>query len=152
MTALPDEALDAIERAAKEATPGPWHRNIRPVSRYPTVFAGRNTHVLQIVVRKAGSEEQAEANCEFAIAANPAAVLAMAAEIRDLRARAAEAERQRDEARAALEKAQTQSLIVDLANDLRRRGNATTSEEIGVGLHEAATLVEALATHPAFRP
>lgn len=26
-------------------TPGPWHRNIRGDGRYPTIFAGRNTHV-----------------------------------------------------------------------------------------------------------
>lgn len=29
-------------------TPGPWHRNIKPASRYPTIFAGRNTHVCSV--------------------------------------------------------------------------------------------------------
>jgi hypothetical protein len=26
-------------------TPGDWHRNIKPASKYPTIFAGRNKHV-----------------------------------------------------------------------------------------------------------
>lgn len=26
-------------------TPGPWHRNIPPASKYPIVFSGRNAHV-----------------------------------------------------------------------------------------------------------
>lgn len=29
-------------------TPGPWHRNIKPATRYPTIFAGRNTHVCSV--------------------------------------------------------------------------------------------------------
>jgi hypothetical protein len=42
-------------------TPGPWHRNIKPASKYPIVFAGRNTHVAQII--SAGlSEDEVEAN------------------------------------------------------------------------------------------
>lgn len=31
-------------------TPGPWHRNIKPATKYNTVWAGRNTHVLRVVV------------------------------------------------------------------------------------------------------
>lgn len=31
-----------------EHTPGPWHRNIKPASRYPTIYAGRNTHVCSV--------------------------------------------------------------------------------------------------------
>lgn len=30
-------------------TPGPWHRNIPPAAKYPTVWAGRNTHVAVVV-------------------------------------------------------------------------------------------------------
>lgn len=30
-------------------TAGPWHRNIPPASKYSVVFAGRNTHVAQVV-------------------------------------------------------------------------------------------------------
>lgn len=30
-------------------TPGPWHRNIKPASKYPVVWAGRNTHVAMVV-------------------------------------------------------------------------------------------------------
>ena len=31
-------------------TPGPWHRNIPPATKYNTVFAGRNTHVCHMTV------------------------------------------------------------------------------------------------------
>ena len=30
-------------------TPGPWHRNIPPATKYVTVWAGRNTHVARVV-------------------------------------------------------------------------------------------------------
>jgi hypothetical protein len=50
-------------------TPGNWHRNIKPASKYPTIFAGRNTHVA--TVNTTGmSEEEIEANIS-AIAALP---------------------------------------------------------------------------------
>ena len=51
-------------------TKGGWSRNIRPVSRYPIIFAGRNTHVAQVITRGL-SEAEAEANCNL-IAAAPA--------------------------------------------------------------------------------
>lgn len=149
--------LDALERAAQAATPGPWYQSGSPwFSTGSLVLSGSpDRHAGYMIVDTDpldyredipdGEVADPDDDAAYIAAANPAA-------IRSLIARLREAERQRDEARAALEKAQTQSLIVDLANDLRRRGNATTSEEIGVGLHEAATLVEALATHPAFRP
>jgi hypothetical protein len=41
------------------------------------------------------------------------------------------------------------ALVLDLERELRKRGDATTSDEIGAGLHEAADLVYALASHPA---
>lgn len=31
-------------------TPGPWSRNIKPATKYPTLFAGRNTHVCIVSV------------------------------------------------------------------------------------------------------
>jgi len=31
-------------------TPGPWSRNIKPATKYPTVYAGRNTHVAYLSV------------------------------------------------------------------------------------------------------
>ena len=49
-------------------TPGPWHRNIKPVSRYPIVFAGRNTHVARVETQGL-SEDEAEANCALIAAA-----------------------------------------------------------------------------------
>ncbi len=42
-------------------TQGPWCRNIKPASKYPVVFAGRNTHVAT-VSRAELSEEEIEAN------------------------------------------------------------------------------------------
>jgi hypothetical protein len=49
-------------------TTGGWNRNIKPVSKYPTVFAGRNTHIA--VVASQGLEaEVAEANCDLIAAA-----------------------------------------------------------------------------------
>lgn len=49
-------------------TPGPWHRNIKPASRYPVVFAGRNTHVAQVATRGL-SDDEIEANCDLITAA-----------------------------------------------------------------------------------
>lgn len=58
-------------------TPGPWHRNIKPASKYPVVWSGRNTHVAAIVPgapRRSGSdagmsEEEQEANINLIVAA-----------------------------------------------------------------------------------
>ena len=58
-------------------TPGPWNRNIKPASRYPTVFAGRNTHVAMVVARGL-PEEEIEANCNL-IAAAPDLLAALEA-------------------------------------------------------------------------
>ena len=49
-------------------TPGPWHRNIKPVSRYPVIFAGRNTHIASVESRNL-PEDEAEANCRLITAA-----------------------------------------------------------------------------------
>lgn len=51
-------------------TPGPWHRNIKPASKYPTVWAGRNTHVASLLGHRDGgnnrlSEEELEANIDL---------------------------------------------------------------------------------------
>ncbi len=49
-------------------TKGPWGRNIKPASKYPIVYAGRNTHVAQVL--KAGlTEDEVEANCSLIAAA-----------------------------------------------------------------------------------
>lgn len=29
-------------------TPGPWHHNIAPATKYPAIWAGRNTHVARV--------------------------------------------------------------------------------------------------------
>lgn len=49
-------------------TSGPWHRNIKPASKYTTIFAGRNTHVAHVGV-KGLTEEEIEANCDLITAA-----------------------------------------------------------------------------------
>lgn len=50
-------------------TQGGWNRNIAPVSKYPIIFAGRNSAVAQIVTCTVTAEE-AEANANL-IAATP---------------------------------------------------------------------------------
>lgn len=42
-------------------TPGPWHRNIKPATKYTTVWSGRNKHVARVVVDGLAPEE-VEAN------------------------------------------------------------------------------------------
>jgi hypothetical protein len=49
-------------------TPGPWHRNIPPATKYTTIFAGRNTHVARLSVDGLPAAE-VEANCNLIAAA-----------------------------------------------------------------------------------
>lgn len=49
-------------------TAGPWGRNIPPVSKYPIIYAGRNTHVAQVITRGL-PEAEAEANARLIAAA-----------------------------------------------------------------------------------
>jgi hypothetical protein len=49
-------------------TPGPWHRNIQPASKYSTIFSGRNTHVARVVTNHLPDSE-IEANCDLIAAA-----------------------------------------------------------------------------------
>lgn len=49
-------------------TAGPWNRNIKPATKYPVIYAGRNTHVAQVCT--AGlTPEEIEANCDLIAAA-----------------------------------------------------------------------------------
>jgi predicted nucleotidyltransferase len=50
-------------------TPGPWSRNISPARKYPTIFAGRNSHVCTLVSQRRDDAEL-EANANL-IAASP---------------------------------------------------------------------------------
>jgi hypothetical protein len=51
-------------------TQGPWHRNIKPASKYPVIFAGRNTHVAILAIRGTTMQEaEIEANCDLIRAA-----------------------------------------------------------------------------------
>lgn len=49
-------------------TKGGWNRNIKPASKYTTIFAGRNTHVAYIATRGV-TDEEAEANINLIVAA-----------------------------------------------------------------------------------
>lgn len=46
-----------------------WHRNIKPGRRYPTIFAGRNTHVAYAATSKSLSDAEIEANIDLICAA-----------------------------------------------------------------------------------
>ena len=61
-------------------TPGPWHRNIPPASKYVTIFAGRNTHVCHL----APENEEVEANCNL-IASAPELLAALRSTLSQLR-------------------------------------------------------------------
>ena len=54
---------------AAKHTQGEWHRNIPPASRYPTIFAGRNTHVARVIVSPGMTPEEIEANADLLTAA-----------------------------------------------------------------------------------
>ena len=58
-------------------TPGPWARNIKPATKYNTIFAGRNTHVARLEVYGLDPAE-VEANCDL-IAAAPDLLAALEA-------------------------------------------------------------------------
>jgi hypothetical protein len=86
-------------------TPGPWHRNIKPATRYPTIFAGRNTHVAQVVSQGIGASE-VEANCNL-IAAAPDLLAALNAMLTHMGMDEDEWNKPTfDQARAAIAKAQ----------------------------------------------
>lgn len=48
-------------------TSGPWHRNIKPARKYPTVFAGRNTHIA-VMQSISLTDEEIEANTNLVMA------------------------------------------------------------------------------------
>lgn len=53
---------------ATKHTPGPWYRNIKPATKYPIIFAGRNTHIA-VIDTVGKSEEEVEANINLALSA-----------------------------------------------------------------------------------
>lgn len=67
-----DELKERCEKFVADVTikytPTPWHRNIKPASKYNVVFAGRNTHVARMVCDSL-TEDQVEANTDFLITA-----------------------------------------------------------------------------------
>lgn len=64
-------------------TPGPWHRNIKPATKYNTVWSGRNTHVAYTAVQGLTPGE-VEANISL-IAAAPELLAALEACLPDLK-------------------------------------------------------------------
>jgi len=63
------------ETARHTFTPGPWHRNIKPASKYSVIFAGRNTHVATVCTSGL-DEAEIESNCNL-IAAAPRLLAAL---------------------------------------------------------------------------
>lgn len=55
---------EPIVEVRHKHTPGPWHRNIKPASKYPVVFAGRSTHVA-VVSTQGLTDEEIEGNCNL---------------------------------------------------------------------------------------
>jgi hypothetical protein len=51
-----------------DITPGGWARNIKPATKYTTVFAGRNTHICHMATVGLPPEE-VEANINLIVAA-----------------------------------------------------------------------------------
>ncbi len=94
-------------------TPGPWHRNIPPATKYNTVWSGRNTHVAHVKADLA--PEEVEANiCLIAAAPDLLLTLAEIAAKADLAANACDNEGRASgfrilaaDARAAIAKATT---------------------------------------------
>jgi len=54
--------------AVTEHTPRPWHRNIKPARKYPTIYAGRNTHVTYLATSGL-TDDEIEGNCNLIAAA-----------------------------------------------------------------------------------
>lgn len=52
-----------------QRTPGPWHRNVPPATKYVTIFRGRNTHVCDVLPARGIPAEEAEANLTLIAAA-----------------------------------------------------------------------------------
>jgi hypothetical protein len=84
---------EEVQALLEGITPGEWHRNIKPATKYLTVWAGRNTHVAR-VVRDGLSEEAVEANISI-IAQAPTLARQLIATLDDLAALKRENERLR---------------------------------------------------------
>ena len=86
---MTDKQLDALEAAAKAATPGPWETDYR--QRY--VFAENGVNVCEIrgygelihMVPECEAVEQMRANANFIAAVSPAVVLDLITELRQAR-------------------------------------------------------------------
>ena len=84
---MTDAELIALEKKAKAATPTPWE-----TPRGYTIYAGKRHIASAFECYSSDTEEeipseQAAANAAFFVAANPAAVLALIAELRQVRER-----------------------------------------------------------------
>lgn len=49
-----------------KASPGPWHRNIKPARKYNTIFAGRSTHVAYVATQGL-TDDEIEANIDLIV-------------------------------------------------------------------------------------
>ena len=85
LTFLLTGQLEHVDDTAQH-TPGRWHRNVPPATKYTTIWAGRNTHVARVVTDGGLTPEEIEANCTL-IAAAPKLLTALRAleqSVRDL--------------------------------------------------------------------
>ncbi len=64
-----------VDAARPAHTPGPWGRNIKPASKYITIYAGRNTHVAHLATGGL-TEREIENNCNL-IASAPQLLAAL---------------------------------------------------------------------------
>lgn len=65
-TPITPESLAALKALWEKKTSGRLGRNIRPASKYPMIFAGRNTHVAKVIATGL-SESEIEANCDLIV-------------------------------------------------------------------------------------
>lgn len=66
--AASDKAIALLTVLLTTCTQGRWGRNIAPASRYPIVYAGRCTHVVEMITRSVPASE-AEANTDLVVTA-----------------------------------------------------------------------------------
>lgn len=88
MSDRPD--IDAMEAAARVATPGPWAQDVKSNVRH------RSSGRIVVGMRSSTLFESRAENAHHIATSDPAAVLAMCAYVRRLEARVAELEASRD--------------------------------------------------------
>jgi len=84
---MTDTELNALESAAKAATPGPWHKGDSMLSGGVWVLGPATDTKSICITGYARGESSNENNAAYIAAANPAAILELIAELRELKSR-----------------------------------------------------------------